>query len=870
MAHLMQRSRSSHSIRSINRPLSRASTMSAASPAPELLPSDMQYAQQHFMTSGPEAALLQYAGAQNGNGMVDPLLQHQLQQQAMQGGMEQFHQRPYTPQDGQYMMQDPGFGAAQMSFPPAMAPGVEQEDRRRKNSAATATNDKELRELLARNENRILKDVAQEVIQKERTPQAEKTKQLFAMLWLRKVCKPAKTSVPRNRVYSHYATRCGTERVVPLNPASFGKLVRVIFPGIQTRRLGVRGESKYHYVDLALQDEDSEPAPNMYLDSNDFRRSASVGASLDFGSMPRLPGDTAAFPSNDASIESKPTPQPEPRGPPSHGRLFAYPDSRGMLRENEGSLMYEQTLRFPSQQKAEVEEDDSIALPSIHPYCPPKTDPDTAEALVALYRTHCTSLIDCIRFCKEKQFFRLFTSFHGTLTVPVQKLFSHPNLATWIQECDYLMYQKMVRFVSRLTLQAAPPIVITILNNISTNLHAHISKTFQAHPTHVLQAKLKPAATFASLLHRLIRVNAAAHAAANLLITDSNREQMWREWVTMVNPKRVMEGELPDCGYDEVYKILTCDIRSLLEPLNSPPFPDNPIFMYDNQAYGNGQSVFSSGYQNNEVETTGQDGQVSTENVLDRWATFLTGLPARFPQASTRTMLHCISAVGTAALRDITIMGGASYQTWWVMKIFVDEMAHWLSAMGGFIERTPSVPKPSAVTTTSTPVVSNGELHNSTRSGSASRTSSAEEDFSQTQDLELSQPQQNGISAPQLSRSFSTHSMQSGHNHTQTFDLSMSTDYSQEPQHSMQQRPQQPQRAFSFDDQLAAHHQQLSRESQQQQFQPKMSKRSEADIDDSGICMSYLDDDLTFAKFGMTGAHMGHDLIGGEMGVNVI
>ena len=66
------------------------------------------------------------------------------------------------------------------------------------------------------------------------------------------VCKKSNSSVPRNRVFSHYATRCGTERVPPLNPASFGKLVRIIFPGIQTRRLGMRGESKYHYVDLSL------------------------------------------------------------------------------------------------------------------------------------------------------------------------------------------------------------------------------------------------------------------------------------------------------------------------------------------------------------------------------------------------------------------------------------------------------------------------------------------------------------------------------------------------------------------------------------------------------------------------------------------
>jgi regulatory factor X, other len=57
------------------------------------------------------------------------------------------------------------------------------DDKRKKGSADTATNDRELREMLARNEGRPLKDVAQEVIQKERTPMAEKTKQLFAMLW---------------------------------------------------------------------------------------------------------------------------------------------------------------------------------------------------------------------------------------------------------------------------------------------------------------------------------------------------------------------------------------------------------------------------------------------------------------------------------------------------------------------------------------------------------------------------------------------------------------------------------------------------------------------------------------------------------------
>ena len=53
-----------------------------------------------------------------------------------------------------------------------------------------------------------------------------------------------------------------------LNPASFGKLVRVLFPGLKTRRLGVRGESKYHYVNFTLMDDEPEardPPRNLTL-----------------------------------------------------------------------------------------------------------------------------------------------------------------------------------------------------------------------------------------------------------------------------------------------------------------------------------------------------------------------------------------------------------------------------------------------------------------------------------------------------------------------------------------------------------------------------------------------------------------------------
>ncbi|KAK5166747.1 hypothetical protein LTR04_000491, partial [Oleoguttula sp. CCFEE 6159] len=685
---------------------------------------------------------------------------------------------------------------------PGLAPsGAETDDKRKKGSSASATNDKELRELLVKNDGRSLKEVATEVIQKERTPQAEKTKQLFAMLWLKAVCKSAKTSVPRNRVYSHYADRCATERVVPLNPASFGKLVRVIFPGIQTRRLGVRGESKYHYVGLELGDEMAETnglerRRSSQSAERQGTRHASLSTQIDFNTIPRLPADTAVFPTHDQSFQTRPAPLFQ-TGPPSQGGLFADPNEPGIDSNGDGPTMYEQCLKFPSTNESPFRENDPIVLPDIHRYVPPKTDIDVADALTALYRTHCTSLIDCIRFCKEKQFFRLFTSFHGTLTVPVQKLLAHPNIPSWIRECDWLMYQKMVRFVSQLTLQAAPPVVITILNNIANNLLGHIKKTFQSQPTHVLQAKLEPATIFASLLHRMIRVNAAAHAAANLLTNDQVRDQMWQEWVVMVNPKRVLEAELPNCGYEEVYKIMTRDIRGLLEPLSCHSWLQHEPFHQDshtlNSYVGNGNM------------------QISTETVLDRWSVFLTGLPSRFPRASTRTILHCISAIGTAALRDITISGGGSYQTWWVTKIFVDEMSLWLAAMGGFLEHQPSEPPN---TNLPSPPLENG---NGMSSREHSRFSSLGADFSNDVSFAHMGSTVQANAAPDaklhVSRSdYHGHYSQQGHDLQAALQLQLS----------------------------GTHH-----------------TSQEADLDDSGIGMSLMEEDLAIAKFGLSGAHAG-------------
>ncbi|KAF1394873.1 hypothetical protein PFLUV_G00005650 [Perca fluviatilis] len=60
-------------------------------------------------------------------------------------------------------------------------------------------------------------------------------------------------SLPRCTLYYHYLLHCQEQKLEPVNAASFGKLIRSVFMGLRTRRLGTRGNSKYHYYGLRIK-----------------------------------------------------------------------------------------------------------------------------------------------------------------------------------------------------------------------------------------------------------------------------------------------------------------------------------------------------------------------------------------------------------------------------------------------------------------------------------------------------------------------------------------------------------------------------------------------------------------------------------------
>ncbi|XP_065072370.1 DNA-binding protein RFX6-like [Rhopilema esculentum] len=72
--------------------------------------------------------------------------------------------------------------------------------------------------------------------------------------------------LPRCMLYEHYLEFCRSSGCVSIGAAIFGKLIHTKFRSLTTRRLGTRGQSKYHYYGLALKENSTSiPRSNLKL-----------------------------------------------------------------------------------------------------------------------------------------------------------------------------------------------------------------------------------------------------------------------------------------------------------------------------------------------------------------------------------------------------------------------------------------------------------------------------------------------------------------------------------------------------------------------------------------------------------------------------
>lgn len=225
-----------------------------------------------------------------------------------------------------------------------------------------------------------------------RTPaESERHRQLFAMCWLLRCCEVVlKAVVPRLRVYAGYAQTCSQLNQRPLSAVSVGKLVHVLFPRLTTRRLGVRGQSKYHYCGLRLKGE-GEPSP---LHTR--------GVSSISGTPHRH------------------MPQPS-------------------LAESEVSLALPDSVHSTPVRLSPLRSRVDAPLSS--------SDPDAASTLRALYHTFLQDLARVLDHWDRSRFATAVTTLHNSLTLPVARLYHAPETQAWAARQEARVYREAVAHI---------------------------------------------------------------------------------------------------------------------------------------------------------------------------------------------------------------------------------------------------------------------------------------------------------------------------------------------------------------------------------------------------------------------------------------
>jgi len=220
---------------------------------------------------------------------------------------------------------------------------------------------------------------------------------------------------------------------------------------------------------------------------------------------------------------------------------------------------------------------------------------------------------------------------------------------------------------------------------VNAQLCNWISQFFQNQPKHVQDAMLGPANMFVSLLERYLRVNRACRDVAVILDDGLLRGELWEDYVSCVNPYQIIEGAFPldpdnpslsPPGATRVIRILTQEFREVLCPSAiGVSKGDNTVFEHKMQ-----QSIFDTeaGYD------PAMDLDAST--VIHRIIDFLRNLSTKFPKVMATELLNKLDIIGNAIQRALSLSSAGTLGHWWHVKVFVDEMSHWLAEVGGFQE----------------------------------------------------------------------------------------------------------------------------------------------------------------------------------------
>uniref|UniRef100_A0A8C6VAL4 DNA-binding protein RFX2 n=1 Tax=Naja naja TaxID=35670 RepID=A0A8C6VAL4_NAJNA len=318
-------------------------------------------------------------------------------------------------------------------------------------------------------------------------------------------------SLPRSSLYNHYLRHCQEHKLDPVNAASFGKLIRSVFMGLRTRRLGTRGNSKYHYYGIRLKPE--SPLNRLQEDAQYMAmRQQPAHQKQRYRPSQKLDGAT------EGGAISAPHTTPEESVAAQCQHHQQYIDVTHVLPE------------FP------VLNPESVLLQG-------GIETRDLQALQLFYRRHCEANVEVVVSLQLPFLEKLWRSFWNSESVPSRTgasasyeailprhqliaLCKHEPILAWMRSCDHLLYQTLVEILIPDVLRPVPGTLTQAIRNFAKSLEGWLMSAMSEFPQPVVQSKVSVVSAFAQTLRRYTSLNHLAQAARAVLQNTSQINQM--------------------------------------------------------------------------------------------------------------------------------------------------------------------------------------------------------------------------------------------------------------------------------------------------------------------------------------------------------
>ncbi|XP_048197845.1 DNA-binding protein RFX2 [Perognathus longimembris pacificus] len=440
-------------------------------------------------------------------------------------------------------------------------------------------------------------------------------------------------SLPRSSLYNHYLRHCQEHKLDPVNAASFGKLIRSVFMGLRTRRLGTRGNSKYHYCGIRLK-------PDSPLN--------------------RLQEDTQYMAMRQQPAHQKPRYRPAQKtdslgDSSSHSSLHSTPEQAMATQSQHHQQYIDVSHVFPE-----------FPVPDLDgEHLQGSVTPRDIKALQLVYRRHCEATLDVVMNLQFHYIEKLWLSFWNSKAspsdgptalpasddegdsaamLPKDKLISLCKcdpILKWMRGCDHILYQALVEVLIPDVLRPVPSTLTQAIRNFAKSLEGWLTNAMSDFPQQVIQTKVGVVSAFAQTLRRYTSLNHLAQAARAVLQNTSQINQMLSD-LNRVDFANVQEQASWVCQCEEsVVQRLEQDFKLTLQQQSS----------------------------------------------LEQWASWLdnvvtqvlkqhVGSPS-FPKAARQFLLKW-SFYSSMVIRDLTLRSAASFGSFHLIRLLYDEYMFYL------------------------------------------------------------------------------------------------------------------------------------------------------------------------------------------------